>query len=507
MSDRKDENDRARDGTLPADPGHGTERARPPLRVVDPKAGPQAPQPSSVPQEKALLGALLWAAQNHPDTLRVRAVTDLLETGGPFAINAYGQIFDAIRECERAKAEHDPVAVHAQLLRAGHGVGLDVLRELVDGASTVSERQARVYAEAIRDTWARRMVLAEVRALADAAKDPKTKSADLVAQMQTVGSQFAQRVSTTSAVVPINDSAAGFITRMMAAKNTAVPTGFRSLDEALSGGLRPSEVSVVAARLNVGKSLLATQIAEHMVTHGDKIGALYVSLEMGHEMFTARMLSAKSGVPLSNLRRAVISPTQWQYLTAAAGDISKKDLFFADSQSQTLASIYAAAADASRRLAKTGKKLGLVVIDHLGLVKPSAEALKKANREQQVAETSRGQRFIATEFGCHVLGIAQIGRESEKQTGGTMPKLHHLRETDSIGQDADLVLILHRPRDAGSGMFDNTKPPALAIAKGRMDETAVMLLDYDPTHARFSDWNGQESYADIYEPKARGGRA
>lgn len=498
MSDRKDENDRAREGTLPTDPSAGTEKAK--LRVVDPKADQPTPEPSSVPQERALLGALLWAAQNHPETLRVRAVTDLLESGEPFYLPPHRRIFDAMIACEKANAEHDPVAVNAELARAGeYAGGLDALRALVDGASTVSERQARIYAQAIRDTWARRQVISDAKLLIADAHDPKKDPATLVAQSQSVGTQFANRVSTTSAVVQVNDSAAGFIKRMMSSTNTAMMTGLRDLDAALNGGLRPKEVSIIAARTNTGKSALSSQIAEYMVSSSDDIGALYVTLEMGHEMFTARMLSAKSGVPLSNLRRAVLNPTQWSQLTAAAASVSDRALFFADSPSQTLASIYAAAADASRRLGKIGKKLGLVVVDHIGLVKPSAELLKKANREQQVAETSRGLRFIATELDCHVIGIAQIGRGAEVQKGPeTMPKLHHLRESGSLEQDADLVLILHRKRDAVSGMFENTGHAALAIAKGRMDETAIILLGFESARTRFLDWNGHETFADFY---------
>jgi replicative DNA helicase len=115
-----------------------------------------------------------------------------------------------------------------------------------------------------------------------------------------------------------------------------------------------------------------------------------------------------------------------------------------------------------------------------------------------VAETSRGQRLIASELGVHVLGIAQIGREAERGDAKAMPKLSHLRESGSLEQDADVVMLLHRARDSKTGLFDRNKPPALSLAKGRMDETAIMLLGYEPARATFFDWNGDEKFGDIY---------
>ena len=140
----------------------------------------------------------------------------------------------------------------------------------------------------------------------------------------------------------------------------------------------------------------------------------------------------------------------------------------------------------------------LVVVDHVSLVKPSAEAIKRSNREQQVAETSRGLRFIANELGCHVMGIAHISREGEKESGNRMPQMRALRESGSLENDADLVMIMHRERDPDTGLLNNEKPAALAVAKARLDETAILLLNYDGARARFADWTGDGTYATFY---------
>ena len=500
MTKPRDEADLQRDGELPADPMTGTQRVAP-LRVVNPDEKRPPVDPCDLAAERALLGALLWSGKNQPAALRVRAVLDLLETGEPFFDRNHGAIFDAIRACATAKVEHDPVAALAELVRAGRDRsvgGLDALQTLVDSASTVLETQARSYAEAIRRAWSKRVAILGWRTLAEDARSPKADMAQLLERAQALIADIAQRSTTGASTVSISESLKSLTRKLEAKVNTAMPTGLRDLDAALNGGLRPGEVSVLAARTNVGKSQLAAQLAEHMVTADPTLGALYVTLEMAHEMFTARLLASRSGVPLSNLRRSVLNPTQWSALTTASKDLERKGLFFADSPAQTMAAVYAAALERSRLLAREGKRLGLIVLDHLGLVKPSAEALKKASREGQVAETSRAQRYLAAQLGVHVLGIAQIGRAAEQKGVEGMPKLHHLRESGAIEQDADIVFILHRERDPRTGMFNKDKPPALAIAKGRMEDTAIMLVGYEGSRARFSDWNGTEDFGDFY---------
>lgn len=504
MSDKSpDDADMAKAGTLPSDPIDGTVRAATPLRAVGPHERRQPDEPCNLEAEKALLGALLWAGTNQPAVLRVSAVIDLLEDGKPFYGAVAGKVYDAIRACHEAKQEHDPVAAHAEMMRQGHRLDLDKLRELVANASTVSETQARVYAQAIRNTWARREVIRGALALITRAKDPKSNVDEIISDAQSVSRMATERTACTSATVSVKESARAFFTDLEKGGSKFTPTGIESIDLAINGGLRAGEVTILAARTSVGKSLLSAQIAENIVSADPTAAVLYVTLEMSHKLFTARLVAARAGVPLSAIRRGVLNPTQWSRVTSIVGLLADKGLYFADSPSQTLASIHAAARERVRLLNREGRKLVLMVIDHIGLVKPSAELLKKASREQQVAETSRAQRVMAADLGCHVLGIAQIHREAERAPGNAMPKLHHLRESGSLEQDPDLVWILHRERDQKTGLFKKGKPPAFAIAKGRMDDTAIMCLDFDTEHARFADrgiprdeW--ERDYADHY---------
>lgn len=488
MTKTPDENDQAKAGTLPADPSQGTAKAK--LHVVQPGDRRQGNgDPADLEAERALLGALLWAGTNAPETLRVRAVTDILEGGEPFYGRGLGDVYGAILACEAAKAEHDPVAVHAELQRSGKGIPMDALRALVDSASTVSERQARVYAQRIRETWTLRKVILDARELVENVRSAKMPAADLVTAAQALARKAAERSTASAGVVWMSESANALSADLLDERpEVFYPTGIGAVDVMLNGGLRPGEVSIVAARTNVGKSLLAAQICEHVVSaSGGKLGALYVTLEMKHKSFMARLAAARSGVPLQNVRRRMFTRAQRSDMLIALQVLAQSRVAFADSPSQTLAAVYAEARHVDAQLQREGKKLGLVVVDHLGLIKPSAEALKKASREQQVAETSRGQRVIAQDFSCHVMGLAQIGREAEREGGSRIPKLWMLRESGAIEQDADAVLILHRERDARSGVFRRDKPAALVLAKGRMDDNAKTILGFDGMRGRFKD--------------------
>jgi replicative DNA helicase len=488
-----DDADRAKAGTLPRDPSAGTERVHTYPRVVRPGEQRTPDEPCDIASEQALLGALLWAGENSPVTLRVSSVLDVLESGVPFYVKAHVHVYDAIRACHAEKVEHAPVAVFAKLVAAGHDRsvgGLDAVRRLQSEASSLHEAQAQFYAHRVRDTWARREVIREARALIEEARSPKTAAEGLMAKALGVAATYAERSASTSATVTLRESATAFWRDLEAVTTPALSTGFRDLDDAMNGGVREGETSILAARTSIGKSLLAAQIAENLVTADPRVGALYATLEMKHTRFTARLVAMRSGVPLGAIRRKALNATQWSEMNAAIAAMVHKGLYFCDSPVQTLASIYSAGRQRARILARDGRRLGLIVVDYLGLVKPSAELLKKSSREQQVAETSRGLRFIAAELGCHVMGLVQISRESEKQPSQSIPRMHMIRDSGSIENDADTVLILHREKDPSTGMFKKDTPAALIMAKGRDDGTRPMLLDY--SRGCFSDWNDSE---------------
>ena len=499
MAKKTDDNDMLKSGELPKDPATGTEKAK--LRVVKSEEVDNSPYVSTIATEHALLGALLWAGANSPGVLKVTAVIDILPNSEAFLEQKSGIVYDAILACANAGCDHDPVAVYAQIQKSEHGRiqgGMNALMELKSEASTVNESQSRHFATQIKANYARRQAIQQARELLEAATDPKVTASSLSEKALATANSISSNASSTAASLSAKDSAKVFFQKLSDGGRRAFSTGLTDLDIALNGGLRASEVTIIAARVSLGKSACSCQISKHIVTKYPDVGVLYVSLEMDHDSFTARMVSAEAGVPLSSLRRAQLTQDQWSAVTSAVASLAEKGLYFVDSPVQTMSSIYSAALERSRILAREGKQLGMIVIDHIGLVKPSSEATKKMSREGQVAETSRALRFLASKLNCHVLGIAQINRAAEAKGAEGMPRLHHLRESGSIEADADTVLILHRERDPKTGLFNNSKPAALAVAKARLDETSIMLLQFDKISAKFSDWTDPTTYGDHY---------
>lgn len=485
----KDLEDRTKEGTRVSDPAKESARVRP-VRAAQP--GERQP---GVQAERALLGAILWAGLYEPAATRARAVEHFVQPD-TFLVAWHRGVYAAMVSLETSGALTEPVAVCSEARRLGHALDSRELDALVDEASAPTEAKLTQWAKEIREQWLRRRVGDESTKLATAARSGVADSAtlcELAAAVVELAKQGAGEVGTVSLLEGIQS----FAKSMNATRPDALRTGFDKLDDAI-GGLFRKEVSVLAARTSVGKSALSSQISTHVA--GGDVGVLYVSLEMSAESLSARVIATRAGIFARKLRRREMTPLDWQAFTGAAQELGRLPLIFADRTSQTLLSVHGLARAVRTRLAAKGQRLGLIVIDHLGILKPSAESVRKSNREQQVAELSRGLRYLAEEYDVHVMALAQIGREAErsKNSVGGIPHLHHLRESDAIGQDADVVLILHRERDAKSGLFVNEKPPALMVAKARSDDTAAMLLGFEPGFVRFGNFKGDEQFGDFY---------
>jgi replicative DNA helicase len=512
MSDDKpkvpDENERLQQGKLSSNAFEGTRRVDPAgLHLVDARMR-KIGEPADVAAENALIGACLWAASNSPQSLRASAVADLLPDGEPFYVRENGFIWEAMLAClvkddttGHKVVEHDPVAVASHAAVLGHGsakTGIDTLLKLQAAASTVSEVQARAYAESIRKAWAKRCAIRDLRIIVSDALAPTVDDVEIFERAQKAAIAIMERSTATASIISIGKSAEELFTKLMAPGDSSFSTGFFDIDNMTNGGLREPETSILAARTGVGKSTIGVGISKHVVVNDPTAVALYVTLEMPHMSFTTKLLAAMTpGVTVAAIRRKVLSKDQWSDLGNAVQAVKDLELWFTVSLTQTLASVFKAAREAQRRAKKDGKRVKLVVVDHIGLVKPS-ELLKKAPRQLQVAETSRGLRFIATEIGCHVMALAQIHRDAERQKAtDAMPKLWHLRESGDLEQDADQIFIMHRPRDMTSGLLKNDMPTAFALAKGRMDEAAVNLLGFE--RGQYVDWkDDSRSFHSVY---------
>ncbi|MEI7552433.1 MAG: replicative DNA helicase [Verrucomicrobiota bacterium] len=274
------------------------------------------------------------------------------------------------------------------------------------------------------------------------------------------------------------------ITKMMMKKGelTGIASGFRDLDS-LTFGFQRAEMIVLAARPSMGKTSLALNMAEAAAMPrrgGEAAATLIFSLEMSAPQLALRMLCSRAKVNMKLLREGLLSKngTEQSELIKAADDFSKAPLFIDDSSHLSIMELRAKA-----RRVHARHKLGFIIVDYLQLLSPTDA---RVPREQQVAEASRGLKALAKELNLPVLVLSQLNRSSEKDN--RPPRLSDLRESGSIEQDADVVMMLARPKDADEKFQVASDSAELIVAKQRNGPVGELKLTFLRDITRFENF-------------------
>ncbi|WP_029520129.1 replicative DNA helicase [Persephonella sp. IF05-L8] len=258
---------------------------------------------------------------------------------------------------------------------------------------------------------------------------------------------------------------------------TGLPSGFYDLDR-LTTGFHPGDLIIIAARPAMGKTSLALSIL-HNVSVVDKVPAAFFSLEMSKEQIAMRLLSLEARITLKKIRSGFLSADELEKLTNTALEISKSPLFIDDTASISILDLRAKA----RRL-KREKDIQLVVVDYLQLLRSHR---RTENRQQEVAEISRGLKALAKELNIPVISLAQLSRQAEMRSD-KRPQLADLRESGSIEQDADLVMFIHRPEYYKKNPTPEEEGLAeIIIAKQRNGPTGIVNLAFIKDITRFEN--------------------
>ncbi|NJK91034.1 MAG: replicative DNA helicase [Blastochloris sp.] len=239
-----------------------------------------------------------------------------------------------------------------------------------------------------------------------------------------------------------------------------LPTGFIELDR-LTTGFKPGEMIVVAARPGVGKTAFALTMARNFLKEkwDDQLGRFvkpghgvaFFSLEMTAEQLMLRLLASYAKVRLQDIRKGELNARDLDALGVVAEELSTLPLFIDESSMLSITQLRAKA----RRL-KQRHNIDVIIIDYLQLLTSSSEKAKD-NRQVEVAEISRGIKGLAKELGVPIIVLAQLNRKPEE--GNAEPALHHLRESGSIEQDADTVMLLSRAFEKGMRTTDADSRP------------------------------------------------
>ncbi len=261
---------------------------------------------------------------------------------------------------------------------------------------------------------------------------------------------------------------------------TGLATGFDDLDM-MTTGLHSGELIVIAGRPSMGKSALATCIAEYAGVHEQRPVAIF-SIEMSKEQLVQRMLCSHARVELQKARSGFLTQSDWPKLVTAAGKLAEAPIYIDDSAGLTALELRAKA----RRL-KSRHNIELIILDYLQLMTGGARI---ENRQQEISEITRSLKTLSKELNLPLIAISQLSRAPEKREN-YRPLLSDLRESGAIEQDADLVMLLFReeyysPKETNKGVTE------VIIAKQRNGPVGSQNLLFLSEYTRFENLSRRE---------------
>jgi replicative DNA helicase len=397
--------------------------------------------------------------------------------------DAYRWIWYAVEELRTAfrDGELRHLAVHRQL-ETWHAEGrmptrIPTAAQLAELNLSAHPGAASWYAGRVtKKAVAARVVALGYNAILKGSSPAFDEDADVAAIQAEVDG--AVRPTDDSELAAIGDLIGGSLVRAVTppTNEDRVPTGFMDLDSLFSGGFTPGQMVVIGARPAIGKSTLAQDFARGAAIR-NKIPTLIESLEMSRDDLSDRILCAEARIPLHHLRQGIVSDSDVARAAARVQDtIAEAPLYINDGALLSLAGLRARV----RNLVRT-KGLRLVIIDYLQLMQVG----RADNRQQAVADLSRGLKLLAKDFNVSVVVLCQLNRGPEQRVE-KKPQVSDLRESGAIEQDADIVILLHR-EDA----YDKESPRAgeadFIVGKHRNGPTATITTAFQGHFARFCD--------------------
>ncbi|OQA02397.1 MAG: Replicative DNA helicase [Planctomycetes bacterium ADurb.Bin401] len=259
---------------------------------------------------------------------------------------------------------------------------------------------------------------------------------------------------------------------------TGLPTGFAELDD-LTCGLQNGEMIIIAGRPSMGKTSFAMNIAEHIGADNNIPVAIF-SLEMSRQQLAERMLCSRGMIDSQLVRKGLVNDNQYQELVHAASELSEKPIYVDDTPGITPLELRGKA----RRL-KSRFGIRSIFIDYLQLMSMGSSV---ESRQQEVSEISRYLKALARELEVPVVVLSQLNRAAEGREGHR-PRMSDLRESGSIEQDADVIMLIHREDyyHRGEQDYEDTATAEVIIAKQRNGPTDTVELGFNGMYTRFAN--------------------
>jgi len=435
--------------------------------------------PHNLEAEQAVLGAIMLESDMGSPVFAILQPED-------FYRDNHRYLFAAIRDLFEKGEPVDLVSVAESLRQQGR-------LELIGGIVTISEIARSVpsaanveyYARIVAEKSLLRQLIRTANSLAARGYDPGEEAMALLAEAEKMILDLSQRqilesfVSIRAILLETFEK----IETLYANKGnlTGVPTFFQQLDR-LTSGWQPSDLIIIAARPSMGKTALALNMAQNAAVRA-KIPVVLFSLEMSKEQLVQRMLCSEAMVDQQRVRTGELLDTDWPKLTRAVGPLSDAPIFIDDTVGITLAELRSKV----RRL-KIENNLGLIIIDYLQLM---SGGKKSENRQQEVAQISRGLKGIARELKVPVIALSQLNRGVE-QRQDKRPIMSDLLESGAIEADADVISFIYRdeyyhPESDKKGIAE------IIVAKQRNGPVGTIELGYLKEFTKFVNLERQHS--------------
>jgi replicative DNA helicase len=437
--------------------------------------------PHSIEAECALLGSMIL------DWRVIGEVVQVIKGGDDFYKPHHAALYQILVECYDQNIPVDAVQLNERLRDRGILEQIGGVAYIIElGEAVPSAASAQHYAKIVREKAILRSLIdsaGKILHQAYTSVDPAPSQLDSAEQEIF---RIAQTLEGSSDMATLGSLVEKLYSDLALHANdgrriTGVETGFYELDE-MTSGLQNGEMIIVAGRPSMGKTAYALNLAEHAAVVRKQPVAIF-SLEMSKQQLAQRFLCSRSGVDSHKLRRNMLGDEDFHQLVQACTELTDAPLYIDDTPGLTLLALRAKA----RRLASR-HHIKMIVVDYLQLMScPGSES-----RQQEVSEISRGIKALARELSVPVICLSQLNRSPEGREDHR-PRMSDLRESGSIEQDADVVMMLHREEYYHNDPAWAQENPDLVgvaesiICKQRNGPTGTVYMSFNGSTTRFSN--------------------
>ncbi len=427
--------------------------------------------PNDIESERSVLGAILLNSEC------INLVYEKIKNSEYFYRSNNREIYDAMCELLKADTPIDIVTLSSELLKRGmleNVGGITYLTELTGAVPSVANVEH--YADIVVEKYKLRRLITELSKSVSECYGSEREAKEIIegAESSLFNISMNNEASKLTHVSETVNEVYEEIRQIYLnhGRTRGVPTGFYEIDQ-MTGGLQPANLVIIAGRPSMGKTSLAMNMAAHAAMV-EKKSVAFFSLEMSRNDLLMRLIGTAAAVDGNKIRSGNLEPEDWERIYDATELLNNSKLYIDDTTQIGVTEI--------RSKCRRIKDLALVVIDYISLMATE----NKESRQQEVSLLSRQLKGLARTLNVPIIVLSQLNRGVTSGRKGHTPMLSDLRESGAIEQDADLVMLVHRPgyyQDEDEDVDKNLAE--IIIAKQRNGSTGTVELTWKPELTQF----------------------